>query len=137
MRRRLVQRRRGREADGGRKGASTPLFIRVAHEREGMLRMGGQGHAGEKWTDCLGWHQDEVTIGDDGWADFKCPVRPSPHPRARRRRLTRRRRLIRSRSGQRPTPEAATSSRNEARTQPAQIDAKTTDTRKLCKAGVL
>ncbi|GAA5974929.1 hypothetical protein JCM5350_004508 [Sporobolomyces pararoseus] len=33
------------------------------------------GHAGEVWTDVLGWYQGEVTIGDDGWADFKCHER--------------------------------------------------------------
>ena len=48
----------------------------------------GKDHAGEKWTDLLGWTQGEVTIGDgaccflmiedivlmaDGWADFSCP----------------------------------------------------------------
>lgn len=35
----------------------------------------GTEHKGEVWTDVLGWHQDEVTIGDDGWADFRCPAR--------------------------------------------------------------
>ncbi|ORX40476.1 putative alpha-amylase [Kockovaella imperatae] len=34
----------------------------------------GKEHAGEKWTDVLGWHQGEVTIGEDGWADFSCPA---------------------------------------------------------------
>jgi alpha-amylase len=24
----------------------------------------GQEHKGEKWTDAMGWHQGEVTIGD-------------------------------------------------------------------------
>ncbi|KAH8827374.1 putative alpha-amylase [Flagelloscypha sp. PMI_526] len=33
----------------------------------------GKGHAGEVWTDILGWKQGEVTIGEDGWADFGCP----------------------------------------------------------------
>jgi alpha-amylase len=27
-----------------------------------------QHRAGEKWTDLLGWHQGEITIGEDGWA---------------------------------------------------------------------
>ena len=35
----------------------------------------GSEHAGEKWTDVLGWHQGEVTIGEDGWAEFMCPAR--------------------------------------------------------------
>lgn len=41
---------------------------------EGQKRVDvGKEHAGEKWTDVLGWHQGEVTIGDDGWADFFSP----------------------------------------------------------------
>ena len=30
---------------------------------------------GQVWTDLLGWHQGEVTIGEDGWAEFECPAR--------------------------------------------------------------
>ena len=53
------------------------------------------GHAGEEWTDVLGWSQGTVTIGEDvsdfrregcqgdelivcamqGWADFRSPPR--------------------------------------------------------------
>lgn len=33
----------------------------------------GEMHAGEKWTDVLGWEQGEVIIGEDGWATFRCP----------------------------------------------------------------
>lgn len=50
------------------------------------------GHAGEKWTDILGWSQGEIEIGDDvryppvllsfrradaeqGWAEFRSPAR--------------------------------------------------------------
>jgi hypothetical protein len=32
----------------------------------------GKEHAGEKWTDILGWHQGVVTIAEDGWGDFYC-----------------------------------------------------------------
>jgi len=32
----------------------------------------GTEHAGEKWTDVLGWHTGEVVIGEDGWGDFRC-----------------------------------------------------------------
>jgi alpha-amylase len=32
----------------------------------------GKEHAGEEWTDILGWHQGVVTIGGDGWAVFRC-----------------------------------------------------------------
>lgn len=27
------------------------------------------------WTDVLHWHEGEVTIAEDGWADFSCSVR--------------------------------------------------------------
>ena len=33
----------------------------------------GKHRAGQVWVDVLGWHKEEVTIGEDGWADFKCP----------------------------------------------------------------
>lgn len=33
----------------------------------------GKEHAGETWSDLLGWTKDEITIGEDGWAEFKCP----------------------------------------------------------------
>lgn len=32
----------------------------------------GEMHAGERWTDVLGWAQGEVVIGDDGFATFQC-----------------------------------------------------------------
>ncbi|KAK6845018.1 alpha-amylase [Apiospora arundinis] len=32
----------------------------------------GEVHAGEVWTDVLGWSDREVTIGDDGFGDFVC-----------------------------------------------------------------
>ena len=35
-----------------------------------------QDHAGETWTDVLGWHQGEILIDENGWGDFKCPVSP-------------------------------------------------------------
>ena len=33
----------------------------------------GEMHAGEKWTDVLGWEQGEVEIGEDGYGLFRCP----------------------------------------------------------------
>ncbi|KAF2665293.1 thermostable alpha-amylase [Microthyrium microscopicum] len=33
----------------------------------------GELHAGEKWTDVLGWEQGEIEIGSDGFAEFRCP----------------------------------------------------------------
>jgi hypothetical protein len=33
----------------------------------------GKEHAGEKWTDVLGWHQGEVTIGEG--ESHRCPSR--------------------------------------------------------------
>jgi alpha-amylase len=32
----------------------------------------GEMHAGEVWTDVLGWSDRQVTIGDDGFGDFVC-----------------------------------------------------------------
>jgi len=32
----------------------------------------GKEHAGEIWSDVLGWHSGEVTIGEDGKAEFHC-----------------------------------------------------------------
>lgn len=36
------------------------------------FRLNSQEHTGEVYTDILGWKQGEVTIGEDGWADFTC-----------------------------------------------------------------
>lgn len=47
----------------------TPSFLSVKH------LYAGKEHAGEKWTDLLGWHGGEVTIGEEGWAEFRCPAR--------------------------------------------------------------
>ena len=33
----------------------------------------GEMHAGETWTDVLGWETREIVIGQDGFADFICP----------------------------------------------------------------
>jgi alpha-amylase len=35
----------------------------------------GAEHKGEVWSDVLGWHQQDVTIGEDGWAEFRCSAR--------------------------------------------------------------
>lgn len=32
----------------------------------------GRKHAGEEWTDILGWHQGVAKIAEDGWGDFSC-----------------------------------------------------------------
>lgn len=32
----------------------------------------GTEHAGEEWTDILGWHQGVVKIAENGWGDFRC-----------------------------------------------------------------
>ncbi|KAF3765408.1 family 13 glycoside hydrolase [Cryphonectria parasitica EP155] len=32
----------------------------------------GEMHAGERWTDVLGWNDREVEIGEDGFGDFPC-----------------------------------------------------------------
>jgi alpha-amylase len=35
----------------------------------------GAEHKDEVWTDVLGWYQEEITISQDGWAEFRCPAR--------------------------------------------------------------
>ena len=35
----------------------------------------GKEHAGEEWTDFLGWHLGAVKIGEDGKGRFRCPAR--------------------------------------------------------------
>ena len=34
----------------------------------------GVQHAGETWTDLLGWYPGEVIVGDNGWGTFRCPA---------------------------------------------------------------
>ncbi|KZP22109.1 glycoside hydrolase family 13 protein [Athelia psychrophila] len=59
----------GQGAVRGHDGCAVVLSIGDA----GAKRMEvGREHAGEVWTDVLGWHQGEVTIGEDGWAEFGC-----------------------------------------------------------------
>lgn len=46
----------------------------MSNAANGEIKMAvGGEHAGELWTDVLGWQMDEVTIGDDGFAVFPCP----------------------------------------------------------------
>jgi len=45
----------------------------VSNAGPGWKRMHvGEMHAGEKWTDVLGWEQGEVVIGGDGVGEFRC-----------------------------------------------------------------
>ena len=40
----------------------------------GEIRMAvGETHAGQIWTDVLGWQQEEVKIDEQGCGLFKCP----------------------------------------------------------------
>lgn len=32
----------------------------------------GELHAGERWTDILAWWKEGITIGDDGFGEFRC-----------------------------------------------------------------
>lgn len=44
------------------------LAVVLSNAGEGYKRMFvGELHAGETWTDVLGWRQDQVTIGEDGF----------------------------------------------------------------------
>jgi len=50
------------------------LAVVMSNTKPGQLRMAvGKEHAGEQWTDVLGWEPDPVTIGEDGFAMFPCP----------------------------------------------------------------
>ncbi|KAK4702483.1 alpha-amylase, partial [Phenoliferia sp. Uapishka_3] len=61
-----------REGDAEHEGCAV-VICNGSGEGEKRMQL-ADGHAGEVWTDLLGWSQGEVTIGDDGWADFKCPA---------------------------------------------------------------
>ncbi|KAK7047862.1 hypothetical protein VNI00_006190 [Paramarasmius palmivorus] len=61
------------DPENGRDGCAVVL---CNGDEEGTKRMEvGKEHAGEKWTDILGWYEGEIVIGDDGWADFKSSAR--------------------------------------------------------------
>ncbi|KAK3315515.1 glucan 1,4-alpha-maltohexaosidase [Apodospora peruviana] len=45
----------------------------ISNAGPGTKRMHvGEMHAGERWTDVLGWTDGEVVIGQDGFGEFKC-----------------------------------------------------------------
>ncbi|KAF5389701.1 hypothetical protein D9757_006050 [Collybiopsis confluens] len=47
----------------------------ISNGDEGFKRMEiGKEHAGEAWTDVLGWSEGEIVIGEDGWAEFRSPA---------------------------------------------------------------
>lgn len=47
----------------------------MSNADDGQRRMFvGEMHAGQVWTDVLGWEQNEATIGDDGFGEFNCPA---------------------------------------------------------------
>jgi len=46
----------------------------LSNAAPGKKRMAvGKEHAGEIWTDVLGWQTDEVKIDDEGYGEFMCP----------------------------------------------------------------
>lgn len=50
------------------------LAVVLSNAGAGQRRMFvGEMHAGEKWTDVLGWEQGEVEIDGEGWGVFNCP----------------------------------------------------------------
>ncbi|ORY89611.1 putative alpha-amylase [Leucosporidium creatinivorum] len=63
-----------REGDADHPNGCAVVICNGSGEGEKRMQI-PDGHAGEKWVDALGWYQGEVTIGDDGWADFKCNAR--------------------------------------------------------------
>nr|AFX74688.1 alpha amylase [Glaciozyma antarctica] len=62
-----------REGDVERDGCAV-VICNGSEEGEKRMQV-PDGHAGEEWTDVLGWSQGTVTIGEDGWADFRSPPR--------------------------------------------------------------
>lgn len=58
----------------GTKEHPSGLACVMSNKGPGQIRMFvGEMHQGEVWTDILGWEQGEVTIGEDGFGEFKCP----------------------------------------------------------------
>ncbi|KAF2202856.1 thermostable alpha-amylase [Delitschia confertaspora ATCC 74209] len=50
------------------------LAVVMSNAEPGEVRMRvGKMHAGEKWTDVLGWEQGEVEIDEEGYGLFRCP----------------------------------------------------------------
>ncbi|KAK6352859.1 hypothetical protein TWF696_004859 [Orbilia brochopaga] len=50
------------------------LAVVMSNADAGTKRMNvGSEHAGEVWTDVLGWEQGQVVIDDEGWGNFTCP----------------------------------------------------------------
>ncbi|KAF2034015.1 thermostable alpha-amylase [Setomelanomma holmii] len=46
----------------------------MSNKGPGQIKMAvGEMHAGEKWTDVLGWEEGEVEIDGEGYGLFKCP----------------------------------------------------------------
>ncbi|KAH3991230.1 hypothetical protein HBI81_047170 [Parastagonospora nodorum] len=50
------------------------LACLMSNKGPGEIKMAvGEMHAGEKWTDVLGWEEGEVEIDQEGYGLFKCP----------------------------------------------------------------
>lgn len=50
------------------------LACLMSNKGPGEIRMAvGPEHAGEKWTELLGWEEGEVEIDEEGFGLFKCP----------------------------------------------------------------
>ncbi|GAA6007384.1 uncharacterized protein JCM10292_005519, partial [Rhodotorula paludigena] len=62
-----------REGDKDHDGCAVVICNGTGEGEKRMQLPGGDEHKGEVWVDLLGWYQGEVTIEDDGWANFKCP----------------------------------------------------------------
>lgn len=51
----------------------TGCAVVLSNAEQGEVRMYvGEAHAGQKWTDVLGWGDGEVEIGGDGFGTFPC-----------------------------------------------------------------
>ncbi|PSN74182.1 glucan 1,4-alpha-maltohexaosidase precursor [Corynespora cassiicola Philippines] len=50
------------------------MAVLMSNKGPGQIKMAvGKEHAGEKWSDILGWEEGEVEIDGEGYGLFKCP----------------------------------------------------------------
>lgn len=61
--------------EGHDEHAQSGCAVLLSNGDNGQKRMEiGTRHAGQRFHDLLGNSEGEVTVGDDGWADFYCPA---------------------------------------------------------------
>lgn len=61
--------------EGAEEQPGSGIAVLLSNGDEGTKHMEmGQGHAGKVFIDALGYRQEEVTVNEDGWAEFYCPA---------------------------------------------------------------